>query len=180
MRESTAWLVQAKSDIGAANKLAGGWTQPEMYCQVAAKAQQAVEKSVKALQSALHHAGLFGSAVGSAHQVSRVASAIRAAAPGWPKALKAQRDKVTSILSDARLQTIKALDAIVPQYPAPGDLPKRNTEYPFQVVAGRDTFRAPAEPAVFSKKEVERFLNCARQLQLMTDKVVTALEQAYP
>lgn len=180
MRESTAWCVQAKSDLGAAHKLAGDLTQRETYCQVAAKAQQAVEKSVKALQSALHRVGFYGSAVGSAHPVSRTASAIRAAAPGWPKVIKAQRIKVMNILSDGRLRTIKDLDAIVPQYPAPGDLPKRNTEYPFQDSPGAYTWQAPAEKGVFSKKEVKNFLECARNVQLATEKIVTALDLAYP
>jgi hypothetical protein len=109
-----------------------------------------------------------------------VASAIRTAAPAWPKALKGQRTKVMSILSDARLATIKDLDALAPQYPAPGDLPRRNTEYPFQKIAGPDTWRSPAEEGVFSRREVKGFVACARQVQFTTDKVVTALELAYP
>lgn len=126
MRESTAWRVQAKSDLEAARKLAGDLTQPSAYCQVAAKAQQAVEKSVKALQAALYGAKLYGSAVGSTHPVSMVVSAIRSAAPTWPKAVKSQRIMVTSILSDGRLRIIKALDSLAPRYPAAGTLPKRN------------------------------------------------------
>ncbi|WP_437973835.1 hypothetical protein WMF11_35000 [Sorangium sp. So ce295] len=164
----------------AALKLAGDRTQPEAYCQVAAKAQQTVEKSIKALQSALHDARLYGSSVGSAHPVSSVASAIRIAAPNWPKKLKGNRKKVFSILSDTRLKAIKLLDDIVPQYPATGQLPRRNTEYPFQDTPGRDTWRAPAERGVFTKSEIDRFLQCAQDIQDMTSKLVTALELAYP
>jgi hypothetical protein len=180
VRLSTAWRVQAKSDLDAARKLAGDLTQREAYCQVAAKAQQAVEKSVKALQSALHHAGFYGTAVGSAHQVSMVASAIRAAAPNWPKEMKGHRAKVMSILSDPRLKTIKELDSVVPQYPAPGALPRRNTEYPFQESPGPLTWRAPAEAGVFSRNEIKRFLDCAQRVQDAADKIVVALELAYP
>ncbi|MGK4001590.1 hypothetical protein WMF31_03120 [Sorangium sp. So ce1036] len=180
MRQSTAWLIQAKSDMKAALKLAGDRTQPEAYCQVAAKAQQTVEKSIKALQCALYHAGLYGSAVGSAHPVSNVASAIRTAAPNWPKELRENRKKVLTILSDARLKTIKLLDSIVPQYPAHGQLPRRNTEYPFQDTPGLDTWKAPAEKGVFTRSEIDRFLRCAQAIQDMTSKIVTALELAYP
>jgi hypothetical protein len=180
VRLSSAWRVQARSDLDAARKLAGDLTQRQAYCQVAAKAQQAVEKSLKALQSALHHAGFYGAAVGPAHQVSMVASAIRATAPNWPKDMKEQRAKVMSILSDARLKTIKELDSVVPQYPARGDLPRRNTEYPFQESPGPLTWKAPAEAGVFSKKEINRFLYCAQHVVDAADKIVVALELVYP
>lgn len=180
MRESTAWRIQAKSDLEAANKLAGGLTRPNDYCQVAAKTQQAVEKSVKALQTVLYQAGLAQSAVDSTHQVAKVASAIRTAASSWPKNVKSYRDWVKSVFSDIRLSTIKALDALVPQYPKKGDLPRRNTEYPFQITAGLQMWKAPAEVDAFSKREIEGFIKCAQDLQYRINKFVEALEKIYP
>lgn len=131
MRESSAWLTQAKSDLKAADKLAGELTQLDSYCHVAAKAQQTVEKSLKALQSALHHAGLYGSAVSSAHPVSSVASGIRSLAPLWPKTIKETRRKIVLLLSDQRLEAIKELDTLAPQYPKKGDKARKNTVFPF-------------------------------------------------
>jgi len=72
-----AWLKHAASDWTAAQALKGAGSDP---CQIAAKYQQTVEKSVKGFAEALNLAALVTIVVGSDHAVGKHASAIQRAA----------------------------------------------------------------------------------------------------
>ena len=70
MDEPTAWLYQAKADRNAAELFVADG-EATGHCHAIAKWQQTVEKSMKALVSALHDAGILGAGVRSRHEVER-------------------------------------------------------------------------------------------------------------
>ncbi len=175
MKLEQAWITQAKSDWRTALLLAAEADD----CQRVAKYQQAVEKSVKALAVALTRAGIVAYNVGSAHDVARIASSIQAAAPAWSRQYKDLKRQLAKAFARHHLESIKQLDAIVPQYPAKGQLARRNSEYPFQQVAG-DTWCVPCGPSTFSKGDVKRYEATAKTVVDVADKLVTALGLAKP
>ncbi len=77
-------------------------------------------------------------------------------------------------LSDDFVSKARALDAVIPRRPPPGESARRNTEYPFEVSGG---WSAPAEPGVFSKAEVYDFLSAAGRLDVI-ERAVSAVRKA--
>jgi len=58
VRQSEAWILQAKSDLAAAQAVLKE-NDPSTYCQPLAKYQQSAEKSVKGMIAALNELGVF-------------------------------------------------------------------------------------------------------------------------
>jgi len=115
--------------------------------------------------------------VGSAHDVARIASSIQAAAPAWSRQYKDLEQLLQKAFARHRLEIIKQLDSIVPQYPGKGQLARRNSEYPFQQAAG-DVWCAPCTPATFSKGELKRYEATVKVIVDITDQLVSALGRA--
>lgn len=169
-------MTQAKSDWKTAELLLATGADA---CQLVAKYQQTVEKSVKALAVALTRADIAVYHVGSAHDVVRIASSIQAAAPAWSREYKELKEMLLKAFARHHLEIIKQLDAIVPQYPAKGQLARRNSEYPFQQVAG-DVWCVPCASTTFTKGEMKRFAATAGVIVRMTGELVSALGRAKP
>jgi len=83
MADSRPWLAQASSDLEAALVLRRE-NRPILYCQVAAKCQQVVEKSVKAIATELNERRIVFLTIGFDHRVDQYISAILRA-PGKRK-----------------------------------------------------------------------------------------------
>ncbi len=70
---------------------------------------------------------------------------------------------------------IRAIDQLVPHRPAPGQLPSRNTEYPFRDLANH--WRFPAQFDVFEIAEADRFRKLAHRLVDGCGRIVSAVER---
>ena len=176
MKLYTSWLAQAMSDVKAAQMLADGRAD---RCQVAAKCQQASEKTVKGLVHALVALGVFNMATGSGHAVSGFARAALNAVGAAPATHRDVKQELPRIFRDHVLGAILALDGLAPRYPGPGQLAEKNTEYPYQADANDPSkWRPPSDAAAFGKQEVDRFVHAIRDLHGKTSKLVSGLERA--
>ena len=149
MDESHAWLTQAVSDGEAAEReqKAAAW------CHAVAKYQQVVEKAVKAVVAALHEARFTNRRVGPSHEVTPyMPLLVRLPRPREGKLIQQQLIKLLDPNTRARIRT---LESLAPRWPAPGESPRRNTEYPFHDAEGNWT--CPAAVGVFQPDEVEGF-----------------------
>jgi len=175
MRLHRAWIVQASSDVIAASALRDVGADA---CQVMAKCQQTVEKSVKALIEALNNIGFLTMPVDRRHDVSRYLSGVLTAAEAAAKEHRLLRGDLKRLFPQHIREVVKRLDGLVPQYPSKGELAVRNTEYPFQTSASE--WRAPCGAEVFSPGEVRRALHAARQVQGGAAKILSGLERTRP
>jgi hypothetical protein len=157
MADSSAWLKQASSDLETAKILQSN-VEPMLYCQVAAKCQQTIEKSIKAIATELADRRIVFLTVGIDHRIDQYIAAILRA-PGnksgtVPHFLK-------STIHNNR-STIDELMRLAPSGRAEdGRLPK-NTEYPFHNHHGE--LVAPADEDVFELPDVGRYINAASSL----------------
>ncbi len=175
MTRPRAWLVQAEADLELAHRLyrVGEASQ---RCQVASKCQQAVEKSIKGLVDKLNEEGLVGVSIDSRHHVARYVTAIThftitPASRGLPKQL-------ARVFSPHRYAAVIELDQLVPQYPRPGALARRNPEYPYEGQPG--DWLAPADPHIFSSGEVKRWLAAADGIVKNMRRALNSLYRLYP
>jgi hypothetical protein len=191
VKESAALRRQARSDIDAATALGGGGCPEAFRAHVAAKAQQGVEKIVKAAVVALlegpkvkvgavknrttnarapreHHVRTFAWAISRVgddlSSSKRHNNAIRRLAGAFPM---------------VRRLVIAELDVLVPEWPSERNKQhaSRNTEYPYEPSEPFD-WVAPCD--AFSAEEVVRFYENARAIVDEVDRLVAALELLYP
>jgi hypothetical protein len=165
------WISQADSDLWALGRLSHQ-AEPRAHCQATAKCQQIVEKSVKAIAAGLRDRLIVSIPIGYSHDVARIASALRR--PAQPNDPTDIQHHINRLLTDFTIGEIKEIDSLVPRRPAPGALHARNTEYPFEPLAGDWT--APALGA-FSNTEVDRWRNLAERLYRSANEIVSALRR---
>ncbi len=167
------WISQANSDLWAAERLFDA-AQPRSYCQAIAKCQQTVEKSVKALTAALRDRFIFrpDSKVFYKHEVDELASALRRLSMRSDPA--DIRSALSRMLTPHHIAEIKALQTLIPRKPPAGGLHARNTEYPFELLAGEWT--APALNA-FTDLDVRRFRQLAEHIYSATNRIVSILRR---
>lgn len=175
MRLHKAWVLQAKSDRVAAHVLLAASVD---HCQVVAKCQQAVEKAVKGLVEAMWSVGLVKMEVDSKHHVARYVEALIKAAEVAPKQHRFLKGEILRLFPAHTKACIVALDAVVPQYPKPGALAAKNTEYPFQLSA--TDWSVPKDPNNFSRGDIKRYIATADRVQGGVSKIVSALEITFP
>src|SRR6185312_3123102 len=150
------WLNQARSDLQASRRLFNT-DDDGTFCQAIAKYQQVVEKSVKAIAAAVRDVGINAINIGFTHEVERVVSALVFLPRGkGPTNIK---DQIKALLNEGHRREIKALCALAPKRPGPGELARRNTEYPYQRADG--SWIAPHESGAFTISDVERFRTLA-------------------
>lgn len=167
MDEPTAWLYQALADRQAAELFMSDEAGAGR-CQAISKWQQTVEKSVKALVSALHDAGILGAGFRPRHEVERyVAMLVRLPRAAGNRTIQ---HLLHGLLDQKTREGIKALDGLAPQMP-----PRRNTEYPFQDTSGGWTY--PAAEGVFSQEEVQQFRALAHRVQDGAGRIVSVLRR---
>jgi hypothetical protein len=169
MADSRAWLTQANSDLEAA-RLLRDVDRPILYCQVAAKCQQVVEKSVKAIATELNDRRIVFLTIGFDHRIEQYIEAIRRA-PGKRKG--SVPDYIKSTLSH-NLPTVTELMSLAPHKPADIDRLPKNTEYPFGKAGARV---APADTAVFLQVDVDRYLTTAGALLEKAQTLIAVTER---
>lgn len=173
MDESFAWLQQALADRVAVEQFAGN-AASGTRCHALAKCQQTVKKAIKAIVAALRDAKILSIEIGYRHEVARFLNVlIRLPHAAANRAI--QRHLQSFLNQDTR-KGIHALDALAPKAPAPGQGPRRNTEYPFHDASGNWTY--PAAEATFSVEEVERFRQLAYRIVDNAARIITAIRRA--
>jgi HEPN domain-containing protein len=166
------WLNQARSDYRASSRLLDDQDH-ETYCQAIAKYQQVVEKSVKAIAAAIRDAGISPIYTGFTHEVEKIVSALVLLPRGkGPTDIK---DRIKALLNEGHRSEIRALCALAPKRPGPGELARRNTEYPFQRSDG--SWIAPHDEGAFDLSDVERFRALATRIIEGSARTVSALER---
>jgi hypothetical protein len=80
-----------------------------------------------------------------------------------------------AVLNQDTRDGIRDLDALAPRAPAPGERPRRNTEYPYHDAEGKWTY--PAADATFSREEVERFRLLAYRIVDNAARLVSAIRR---
>lgn len=160
MNESAAWIVQVKSDFATAEKLFDE-TQTSLYCQVIAKYQQVVEKSVNAMVAALNEVSGPVINIGTKHYPEKQINALLLMKFGNQDLVR----HVHTIFSEYRLGEIRALCLLAPSLP-----PRRNTEYSYP--DGRGGWTAPAAAGNFRVEEVYRFRTLVNELVPMAGRFI--------
>jgi hypothetical protein len=174
MHEFFAWLTQARSDYVTAERefqWAVGQRSP-VLCHAVAKYQQALEKFIKAIVSALRDAGVGGvHPVGYGHHVQNHLRLLRRIPGGG--AGRSIQNHLTKFLDRDTVRGITVLESFAPRMPAPGASHARNTEYPYNAPGGGWT--CPAVPDSFSLSEVREFEQLLRRISYYANKVVATL-----
>ena len=175
MTRPRAWLAQARSDLAVAHRLHRLGRDGER-CQVAAKCQQAVEKSVKAVIDKLGAAGVIGVRIDGRHPVARYVPVM--AQLSNASATRALSARVARAFAGHRYRAVRELDELVPRFPAPGAAADRNHEYPFQDAAGE--WVPPTNAGVFGRGEVKRWMAAAEVIVRTMGDLLDSLDRVYP
>src|SRR5262249_39803115 len=132
-----------------------------------------IEKAVKGLIVVLREAGILHTEPGRRHGVARFVQILLR----LPHAVdnRAPQQHLKGLLNQSVRDGIGAIDALAPRWPAPGERPRRNTEYPFVDADGGWTF--PAAQAVFSRKEVDRFRQLTYDILAGVGRVSSAVRR---
>jgi hypothetical protein len=170
-----AWMQQAESDFGAAQRIDND-ADARMRCQAISKYRQCVEKSVKGVLDKLHGAGVTNAHSDSRHHVARYAAVFT----NVPRTRQTSNllNQLASVFTDTVVEQINLLDALVPEYPAVGALAARNHEYPFQRAIA--DWRAPSDENAITAGEIRRIRNCAGSLIIGLRRIFDALESLFP
>ena len=165
-----AWLRQAKADLGAASR-GHDRTDDSTACHVLAKHQQTVEKSVNAIVAAIDDRGIMTISTRFRHDVEDLVSSLMRL-PRSPNNHDIQ-NRIHGLFSEHHRDEIKAIGLLAPKRPPPGQLARRNTEYPYQNPDA--SWRAPADPGSFGTKDVERFRALATRILDGCFRIVSAI-----
>ena len=165
------WISQADSDVWAADRV---YDRGEVrsYCQVVAKCQQVVEKSVKAIAAGVRDRLVVRIDLGYGHEVSGLTSVLRRAAP--PTDPMDVRHRINRLFDRFTVAEIKALESLAPRRPPPGSLHARNSEYPYERLAGDWT--APALDG-FTMADVDRARALAGRVFTQARLIVSILRR---
>lgn len=166
MTEAFVWIRQASSDLQAMDRL-NDTNQEELFCQVIAKSQQAVEKSVKALQISLWGKGYQLTKPGTSHPVLPILQSL--------SRIISNKDvyrKIRGLANINNRQTLERLEALIPRSTG-----GRNTEYPYQDT--KEEWVAPADRGTFDRTmEVEVFRNLAHRISEGCVRIISFLERS--
>lgn len=163
--DADLWLRQAESDLRLLELIERhAETESGLYCQRIAKSQQAVEKSIKAIAAALGHSLQVGFPrdFEYRHDVSKVVDALRNKQFSWLRRLQQHLERHSLELKEVCGWAPSGV-------PRPGDVHRRNSEYPYETSLGVWTY--PAASGAIDPKEVARARFVARstfQIATMT------------
>ena len=172
MASSRVWLRQAKSDLLTAQYLAEQDTE-SFCCQTAAKCQQVVEKSVKAIAAELTERGLVTLTIGFDHRVDQYIAAI-VRTPRRSSERKSVPAHIQQTLQRNRNE-ISTLMSLAPHKPANANALPRNTEYPFHNTEG--LLIAPSDPGIFQKTEIISHLKVAHSIFTQAQALISIVER---
>jgi len=160
------WWEQAESDRRAARRVLNV-DDPRTFCHAVAKQQQAVEKAVKALASALRDAGMASVRIKFTHGVDKLINVLKRL--HRPNSVNSTvQGRLDRLLTPHWESEISAIMELAPHRPLEDQPVPRNTEYPYQNQDG--SWRAPASAGSFADADVRRF-------QALADHIVTGAER---
>jgi len=169
MKQSEAWLTQAKSDHDAVQRVLVK-QEPATYCQAIAKCQQAVEKSIKAMVAAVNELGVEFFTITASHSLTEEIKALQTLRRAIDNT---SVDRLTRVFTQKRLRLIQEISALAPRFPRGEEAFVRNTEYPYALASGGWT--APAAKDGFTEDEVNRYQSLARELYQNVSRFVSAV-----
>jgi hypothetical protein len=161
------WLRQALSDLECASLLE---TKPELRCHAVAKYQQALEKGVKALATAINDNTRTEITIGFKHDVEPYINVMQRL-PLKPNSNVPQR--IRSLFNARDMSILYDLIAQAPRRPAPGEKYARNTEYPFQ--NDEDEWTAPCDANVYSDEELKAWSRLTTKIVYEVERLVGVL-----
>ena len=166
MSSSGAWLRQANFDMHAANCLVE-CNSEVLYCQITAKCQQVVEKSVKAIAAELTERSIVTLTISFTHNIDALIKTMIIT----PHVRKNNSvpEYISSMLRN-NLPEIKVLMSLAPRKPADSDSLPRNTEYPFH--NERSVLIAPSDSDIFTKTETAGHLKVAGAVLKQARKLI--------
>lgn len=171
MRQSEAWILQAKSDLDVALALVKD-DNFSTYCQALAKYQQTTEKSIKGMIAALKELGFSGFTFGGTHTLEpeiKHLDVLRRR-PDLPSVQEINRIAV------GHRSDILRLCSLAPRMPGQGQIFARNTEYPFNDTSV-GTWTAPAAEGAFSIEEVRKAHRTAWRVHHRAAKFTASLSR---
>ena len=167
MDETTAWLLQSRADLRAAEKLSTT-ANAEDRCHALAKCQQSVEKAIKAIIAALNEFGVLDEGPRRDHAVTpymRTLTRLPREQIG-----PAIQSHLRGLLDQHTRADILTIDGLVPRRRG-----GRNTEYPNQLGTG---WTYPAAADSFRPEEVTRFRSLGHRLVQGAYKLIAALRRS--
>lgn len=167
MKQSKAWVDQAKSDFAAAQSVFDNADEPA-YCQAIAKYQQVTEKSIKGIIRILNEQGAANIHISTTqHKVYREMDELNGSRRDKLKSDdKKWVDQINRTFSGLKTD-IEWLCDLAPSGQKDGAFVK-NTEYPFND-SSPDGWTAPAASGIYTSLDVTRAYNKGLQSRAKTD-----------
>lgn len=173
LKQSEAWVLQAKSDLSAAQAVFKE-SDASTYCQALAKYQQVTEKSVKGMVASLKELGVTQLSISGNHALEHEMNGLDAV-----RRKRADLDDASIGVIDRMLRSHKTgiiwLSVLAPSGPKGLVYPK-NTEYPFNN-ASADGWTAPAASDVYTTEEVRRAHRPAWPLHQIAARFTSSLRR---
>lgn len=174
MKQSEAWVLQAKSDLAAAQAVLKE-SDASIYCQALAKCQQATEKSVKGMIAALNELGISQATISGTHTLEHEMNGLDAVRRKRPDLDSTSVGVVDRMLRGYKSDIIR-LSLLAPRLPKSGLAYPRNTEYPFNN-ASAEGWTAPAAPGAFTFEEVRRAQRLAWPLHQVAVRFTSSIRR---
>lgn len=174
MKQSEAWILQARSDLAAA-QVVFKEGDASTYCQALAKYQQATEKSVKGMVAALNELGVSQISISGNHNLEHEMNALDAVRRKKPNLDNSSVNVINRTLKGYKTD-ILALSVLAPKLPKPGLVYPRNTEYPFND-ASPEGWTAPATPGTYTFEEVRKAHRLAWPLHQIAARFASSLRR---
>jgi len=174
LKQSEAWILQAKSDLAAA-QVVFKEGNASAYCQALAKYQQATEKSVKGMVAALNELGVSQLPISGNHTLGHEMNGLDAVRRKRPDLDATSVGAIDRMLRGYKAD-ILALSALAPKLPKPGLVYPRNTEYPFND-ASPEGWTAPAAPGTYTSEEVRKAQRLAWPLHQIAARFASSLRR---
>jgi hypothetical protein len=174
VKQSAAWVLQARSDLAAA-RAAAKKTDASTYCQSLAKYQQVTEKSVKGMVAALVEIGIPQVSISGSHTLRHEMNGLDVLRRKKREIDKASLASIDQVFKSFRAE-IEWLCVLAPSGPS-GLVYPRNTEYPFND-GSSEGWTAPAALDSFTLNEVNRAHSLAWALQPKAARFVSLLHRS--
>lgn len=173
MKQSEAWVLQAKSDLAAAQAVLKEG-DVSTFCQALAKYQQVTEKSVKGMVAALNELGISQPSISGNHNLAHEMNGLDAVRRKRPDLDDTSIGMIDRLLRGHKTD-VMWLSALAPSGPK-GQVYPKNTEYPFND-ASAGGWTAPAASDVYALAEVKRAHSLAWPLHQIAARFASSLRR---
>jgi len=173
LKQSEAWVLQAKSDLAAARAVLKE-NDASTYCQALAKCQQVTEKSIKGMIAALNELGIPQATISGGHSLEHELNGLDAVRRKKPDLDDASVGTIDRMLRKHK-RDILWLSALAPSG-LKGTVYPKNTEYPFGDTT-LDEWTAPADVTTFTLAEVKQAQTVAWPLHQIAVRFASSLRR---